>query len=60
MQVVAVQIIKSAIKNKICLEQNKASKKHNHHFWKEFWQLAEGAEIVNGLDAHSVTELKIV
>lgn len=61
MERVAKEIILAAEQMEIPLEQNESSRKHKHQYWQEFWDLAEGhVQIVHGLDAHAVKELRIV
>ena len=58
---VAKEIILAAEQMEIPLEQNESSKKHKRQYWQELWDLAEGhVQIVHGLDAHAVNELRIV
>lgn len=61
MERIAKEIILAAEQMEIPLEQNESSKRHKHQYWQEFWNLAEGhVQIVHGLDAHAVNELRIV
>lgn len=60
MEEISKNIIEAAKKENIPLEQNEASKQRKRHYWKEFWNLADGAEIVHGLDAHFLRDLKLV
>ena len=54
MEAVAVRVIDAAVKYGLPLEKNCSSMRHKHHYWKEFWEIAEvnGVETVIGLDAH--------
>ena len=45
----------------IPLEQNESSKATKNYFREEFWKLANGkTDIICGLDAHFIRELKLV
>ncbi len=57
----AIPIIEAAKEARIPLEQNEGSKASGDQYFEEFWKLAEeigGIQIVHGLDAHSVEELR--
>ena len=59
MATTALEIINAAQAYGIPLEQNEESKRNKRHYWPEFWNLAgENIQIIHGLDAHSVDELK--
>ena len=60
MEVVAVRVIDAAGQCGLPLEKNCSSMRRKHHYWKEFWKIAEekGAEIVIGLDAHKLKSLE--
>ena len=60
MQAISKDIIKAAIKVGIPLEQNEASKKRKRNYWNEFWELADETKIIHGLDAHHLSEMKII
>ena len=60
MQIIADRIIHSAGDNNTLLEQNESSKKEKHHYWPEFWVKVKAAQIIHGLDAHSLKEIKIM
>ena len=53
-------IIHAAADNDILLEENEASKKEKHHYWSEFWAKVEAAQVIHGLDAHSLQEIRII
>ena len=62
-------MIEHAIKYDVILEQNESSKKNKHHYWKEFWELAEtvsdmsdnkSLRIIRGLDAHNTGEISML
>lgn len=58
MAYISENIISTAGKHGLILEQNETSKRHKHHYWEEFWKMNEGrCQIVIGLDAHSPEEL---
>lgn len=48
MEAVAVRVIDAAVQSGLPLEKICSSMRHNHHYWKEFWEIAEekGAETV--------------
>ena len=57
----AVSIIDSAQLAGIPLEQNESSKAVKNYYREEFWELAKGKmDIICGLDAHFIRELKLV
>ena len=59
METTALEILNAAQAYGIPLEQNEESKRNKRHYWPEFWNLAgENIQIIHGLDAHSVDELK--
>lgn len=60
MSAMAEQIINAAIQTTIPLEINEASKHQKHHYWQEFWELSKEAMCINGLDAHSISEIKLL
>ena len=58
---IAERIWKTAAEGSIPLEQNESSKRHKNHYRKEFWKFRDcysEVEIVRGLDAHFLKELK--
>lgn len=57
MQLMAENIIHAAQDCKVLLEQNESSKRHLHHYWPEFWDIANDEVTVSGLDAHSLAEI---
>ena len=58
MEAMAERIIHEAEKKSIPLEQNESSKKVEHYYWEEFWNLAAGrVNTVRGMDAHCLDEL---
>lgn len=57
MQLIAENIIHAAQDCKVLLEQNESSKHHIHHYWPEFWDIANSEVTVPGLDAHSLAEI---
>ena len=61
MEAVAVRVIDAAVKYGLPLEKNCSSMRHKHHYWEEFWKIAEekGAETVIGLDAHKLKRLEL-
>lgn len=59
MENVAKQIIAAAKQNGVLLEQNESSKEYPYYYWEEFWKFVPDEMIINGLDAHSVKELKL-
>lgn len=61
MEAVAVRVIDAAVKYGLPLEKNCSSMRHKHHYWKEFWEIAEvnGVETVIGLDAHKLKRLEL-
>lgn len=61
MEAVAVRVIDAVVKYGLPLEKKCSSMRHKHHFWKEFWKIAEekGAETVIGLDAHKLKRLEL-
>ena len=48
MEAVAVRVIDAAVQSGLPLEKICSSMRHKHHYWKEFWEIAEekGAETV--------------
>ena len=59
MEKVSLNIISAAKTYNIPLEQNESSRRQKNHYWKEFWDLTdEKTEIIHGLDAHSLKDLK--
>ena len=48
------------LKAKENLEINEASKKQKNHFWKDFWDKAGAAQIIHGVDAHALSEVKVI
>ena len=57
----AVSLIDSAQLAGIPLEQNESSKAVKNYYREEFWELAKGkTDIICGLDAHFIRELKLV
>ena len=60
MDKMAGQIIESACRANIPLEINEASKKQKNHFWKDFWDKAGAAQIIHGVDAHALSEVKVI
>lgn len=61
MEELSKDIIKVAIENKVVLEKNISSMNKKNQYWNEFWELVPNyVEVITGLDAHSVAELKIV
>lgn len=56
-QMLSNKIIEAANKMNIPLEQNESSKRRERNYWPEFWEFTEGAEVIHGLDAHSMKEL---
>lgn len=61
MEAVAVRVIDAAVQSGLPLEKNCSSMRHKHHYWKEFWEIAEvnGVETVIGLDAHKLKRLEL-
>ena len=60
MQMITQRIIKNARDFGIPLEQNESSKKEKYHYWNEFWEQAYNVQIIHGLDAHSIAEIRLV
>lgn len=63
MQAISEKIWCTAHELQIPLEQNESSKREKHHYWHEFWELAKtypDVQIVRGLDAHSLKEIKLI
>lgn len=60
MQAISGHIIQTAREYKIPLEQNEASKKEKYHYWNEFWNQATGVQMIHGLDAHSIAEIRLI
>ena len=60
MDAMAGQIIACACKMNIPIEINEASKNQNNHFRKEFWDKAGAAQIIHGVDAHALDELRVL
>lgn len=60
MEAVAASIIDAALHCGLPLEKNCSSMRRKHHYWKEFWAIAEekGVETVIGLDAHTLKRLE--
>ena len=59
MEQLACDMIKVCIENNITLERNLASIRKKNQYWKEFWNLVpSSANVITGLDAHSILELK--
>ncbi len=59
MQMITEEIIKTARNYSIPLDQNVSSKAQKHYYWTEFWEYATDFQIICGLDAHSVAEIKL-
>ena len=61
MEAVAVRGIDAAVQSGWPLEKNGSSMRHKHHYWKEFWEIAEvnGVETVIGLDDHKLKRLEL-
>jgi histidinol-phosphatase (PHP family) len=53
-------IIEAAKRNGVSLEQNASSMARRNCYWSQFWELAPKNMVVNGLDAHSTKELKLI
>ena len=61
MNAMAVNITHFAQLAGIPLEQNESSRTVPNYFRDEFWRLAEGkVEIIRGLDAHSINEIRLI
>lgn len=61
MQIIGKQIIATASEKSIPLEQNEVSKRQKSYYWSQFWQMTDHkTQIVHGLDAHALNELKLV
>ena len=61
MNAMAINIIHYAKLAGIPLEQNESSKATPNYYRDEFWRLAEGkADIIRGLDAHFLREIKLI
>ena len=60
MDTMAGKIIACACKMNIPIEINEASKHQNNHFRKEFWDKAEAAQVIHGVDAHAIDELRML
>ena len=58
---IAENIITAARRYGVPLEQNESSKRYEHQYWNEFWELNNGrCDIVRGLDAHTLKELELL
>ena len=59
---ISKRIIDAAVKKNIPLEQNQESMHHKGYLRPEFWNIAKlrGANIIQGLDAHSPQALKVI
>ena len=60
MDAMAEQIIACACKMNIPIEINEASKNQNNHFREEFWDKAGAAQVIHGVDAHALDELRVL
>ena len=61
MSEIAEQIITTALRYGIPLEQNESSKRDKNLYWDEFWEQNNGrCSIVRGLDAHFLNELELL
>lgn len=59
MQIMTDRLIHTAREHCVLMEQNESSKRHKHHYWKEFWTNVKPAETVNGLDAHYLKDIRL-
>lgn len=56
--VISREVIETALKNEVALEQNFASMNRKKNYWNEFWRLTEPeSKIVEGIDAHSLKDI---
>lgn len=60
MATMADHIIDSARRRNIPLEINESSKLQNNHYRKEFWDRAYEVQIIHGVDAHSIDEVRML
>lgn len=60
MSFISKQLITSTRQMSIPLEINESSKKQKHHYWQEFWNMASGIQLIYGLDAHSLDEIRLL
>ncbi|SFU44624.1 PHP domain-containing protein [Butyrivibrio sp. M55] len=56
----ADRIIEGAIQRNIPLEMNESSKLQTNHYRKEFWERVGKAQVIHGVDAHAVNEVRII
>ena len=60
MATMADHIIDSARRRNIPLEINESSKLQNNHYREEFWDRAYEVQIIHGVDAHSIDEVRML
>ena len=60
MATMADHIIDSARRRNIPLEIHESSKLQNNHYREEFWDRAYEVQIIHGVDAHSIDEVRML
>ena len=53
-------LIDIARRRNIPLEINESSKLQNNHYREEFWDRAYEVQIIHGVDAHSIDEVRML